>query len=1512
MSPLSSGEGRLLRRRPVAAALLLGTVAALVYALGLGGLLPGVGGVPRARGEGAAGEPAVQTDASVPAVSVVMIGATPGEAGGGSDETWGIGAGRDGEALVRYVQEPSGEGSWSLGPGLQDETGAPLAGFELDNPQAFSGAGPSPLAGQMTPDGAGAMVGEVGRSEVLLVRDPGSPGNAFREVKAVPEAELEPGELLFSHDRAPLLAPLDEGGGHAGALIVPVLEHGLNGERWVLHWEGSSQEWKREPIEAPSGSVAGEFHVLGIGGTSPTNAWLLAQISEGKVALFRRRAEEGEPPSWKPVALKAGGEAGEPLQVDGEDIVIPGEESEVVQTQVLTVTERGVWIDGERPAASASTTIFYDPAGEGPPTTTSWCTLERSPPGTQGCDGDLPFALPTGPSRSLAWTGSSRYGERVITGLPEGVSLRLEGERFVPLLGLGDKAGAFYGAAFTNPNEGWLGSAALPEHVTLTPAPNQLTPWPAAFHHALLAIAPQPEAPVGALSSEAIAVGDIGEVARYQPGEGWLPETLFGPNGKPERPRLRAVAWPTRDRVYAVGDGLRGSQIAMWLWRGETGLWEPDPGEPRNFRGNLLGIAFDPVDPAIGYAVGQGGVLLRFGKSWTQDDLPAEPPCTPLEGDNVEEAQRCSSWADASFTSIAFAGGEAIVAYRVLPRHDRSRDVGGLIVNDGAGWHVDSEAAATIGEGVPWAVAGLPDGGAAFAAGGNVYEREAIGTPWRATPTPFPGGGEPGQLALFREGGALRVVAAGSAPATIAAESEPEAPPGSPPTLPGGYPLSSSEERPLLRQTATGWSDEEHELNLAREPEGNWLDYDTVYNPDAIAAVLVDPTGAQGWAVGGDVEVEETHGPLDPLDTAEVARYRESSPPPGRGTSVTSASVPGRTASFAFGGNAQCASPCAARERARVGPDVWLEHALTEAGGEGVQGFFYTGPRLPNPAAIEGKKTAADRIHYPFELERYADILASSPVPAYTAPTTFELDESFSEASFESAFSGLPPPLGRAECAITACPGPSYYAVEPPNSRGEVPVRVIVLDDSSEVQPGQESWLREQLEGAAAAGKPAIVVGNANLLGEIAEHNHPGAEAVASILTGAAGNTGALASAYFYDAPEENVQRSLDVRGGSPVPTFGSGTLGYVSAVREEDNEAFNGASGFLLGNVELATRSAATNQATVKVSLIPDIEELALEAKDGTLLHRSQSALFAALARRPRAGNRSQRGQPKPQTSLYIPIPSNCVGASCATAILPEYEFNSSDKEVGDFVEPNLASAEEHAVLLGPGEVPIPQPKSGLFCAYNKGETKVKISAGGLSYELPVTVQAGSVRRPCGTTHVKQAAATGKTEVAPPAPAPAPTPAGATPAALLPIPPPPVVAVPPRPVAKSPLSPFLPPPAVPAPVFAALLPPVPTPARPTPPSGTSPVTQPVEAAEKEEESEEATESVGNNAAAYSPDEYEPPVGYLLGLVVLAAFAGAAVRRPRRRGRREVRVAPATISTMRAQRRASRDRRPPW
>ena len=105
----------------------------------------------------------------------------------------------------------------------------------------------------------------------------------------------------------------------------------------------------------------------------------------------------------------------------------------------------------------------------------------------------------------------------------------------------------------------------------------------------------------------------------------------------------------------------------MWLWRSDTGLWEKDPAAPIGFEAHLMDVAFDPANPDRGYAVGRTGALLRYGKSWMQEELPA-------------------GFGSADLTQVAFAGSQALVA--------AGRD---LLVNDGAGWRVDAGVRALLG-----------------------------------------------------------------------------------------------------------------------------------------------------------------------------------------------------------------------------------------------------------------------------------------------------------------------------------------------------------------------------------------------------------------------------------------------------------------------------------------------------------------------------------------------------------------------------------------------------------------------------------------------------------------------------------------------------------------------------------------------------------------------------------------------------------------------------------------------
>ena len=1290
--------------------------------------------------------------------------------------------------------------------------------------------------------------------------------------------------------------------------------------------------------------------MLALDASSPGDAWLLGQLASsgpypsGAVALFRR-VEEAGVYVWKPVALKAGGGDGEahPLLVpvgNGETapFSVPGAgSSPAVAQQLLTVTGEGVWIDGERmdtSGADAAVTIFFRPEGEaGGSPQASWCPAGPAP----ACTYQLPRALPLGtPIRSIAWAGGGPFGERVITGLSGGVSLRLDGTSFSEVLSLGGGAGpaldpgSGFGAAFSSPDEGWLGGL-LPIHLTSAPSSSQLRPWPVPFRRNLQAITAQPGAPVASLGSEALVVGELGAVGRYKPGLGWVPESLFGPGERIERPNLRAVAWPTPTRAYAVGD-----EGQMWLWRGETGLWERDPATPINFRGNLLGIAFDPDNPARGYAVGtadvsgSGGVVLRYGKTWTEEALPAQAQGANLLG-------------------VAFAGSEALVPFvHVLRNGSGLSYVAGLLANSGAGWHVDEEATRLIQAegGQPAAVAGLPDGGAAFATqrgsgGPRVYERQGPGAPWQATSSPLPGTGA-GSLALFREGGALRAMVAdgGAISAGQIAETAPS--PGTPGVLIGPLvPTGGPEAGAVLRQTADGWSDERHEVEIPEEPEGGYVLWDQQYTPDPVMAMLVDPSGGYGWTVGGQTGEEL-------LQTADVERYGEDATAP---TGFTATSVPTNGwATFAIGGHAECDAPCAERAFARVGPQVWMEAAVKLASRIGARAFLYTGPSVS-----QARVGAHRELPVPFaaEFERSEQLLGSgAPMSTYVVPSVPDLDarpeREGTEHTWESIFAGFPqqalidqngqPP----SCTSTAGCAGAHYAFESAAAGGRV--RVIVLDETTaEIGEAQLSWLEGQLEAAHDAHEPAIAVGSGNIETQISVGRTQWGALAKVLVTGHRGAAAGLcdqlehehapdstrcdaASAYFYDSPEVNEQRPLH-SGPESIPSFGSGTLGYVEKFQEAKGN-FHGASGILLAQVNAAARVPATNRAEVQVPLIPVVGELALEAKQGTLLRRSEPALFAGLARRPRAGCDSVSDVRECEVDPYIPIPSICTG-ECGTALLPEYGFKSSDPEVGAFVKPNLGSASALTPLLGPEGKPIPEPetgsgaKSGLFCAYNPGTTNITIEAGGYAALLPVTVQRGSVREPCGTVKLKNPPVLEEPSLASPPPPPSPlAPATAAPPGtaplLLPAPPPP--ASPPVPIPAPVRQPPPPPPFFVLPIAsvvpaAFVPPPLPPAANPTPPSGTSAVTSPVEAAQKEEEEEEATESVSNQALAYRASEHEPSPAYVLGVVLLAAFAGASVGRSRRarRGWRGAEIAPArAVSERSSQRLGDLTRRRRW
>ncbi len=1462
-------------------------------------------GTVRAEGGGAlVAEPVLPATA---AGARQLFGASPAEAPG---EVWGVGTKPGtGESvdLIRYTDA----GGWESVPEPVDaEGGAPVTGMEIPE---------TATAGRTTPAGGVVVAARIGTearsnvegSEAILVRDP---GGAFHAV-APTEGFLEKEEELFRYTgpfqaTSIRMAAVEEAGGKTGAFVVPYLPFPAAGTA-ILHYDG--EKWSREQICVakkselceidplpPGAAPTHGFKIVAIDATSPANAWLLAQVeangseNPGELVLLHR--EGGE---WRRVAM--GGALGafygsEETKI-GETKVLA---KVLEQGQPLTVTSAGVWVNTTIRSGSSETdaTFYYDTA-VGDPTvgqvTGAWCG--QLPPGkpeeaiASFCTGELPSALPHGEGRSFAWSGNGapgeEFGARAITGVGKGAMLLFEGGAFTPIPLDGNGGGAA-GAAIAFPAkegrgegeiEGWLGPS---YRLTREPIPSGLVSWPVPFRRPLLAVASQPGVPVGELGAQALAVGEAGEVTRYTPGVGWQPESLLSGGGTRSTANLRGVAWPVPGLAYAVGD-----EGAMWIWRKGTGLWEPDPGAPPNLiRGNFTGIAFDPNEPERGYAVGQQGLLLGHGriageestKSWTQEPLPEELGPEP------------------NFTSITFAGNEAIAA-----------GSGGVIVNDGSGWRrellaTEALKAATGGTGSARLVAGLPDGGAVIAGTtGAVIEREGAGAPWHAVPgAPL---GVPVAVQAVREGGQVRAIVSVEANAIDAGESEPslverpqfldQPPKGQAPLLIEPFPLPVSGY--IVRQTAIGWRDEQRQsYPIPPQPtdqahHAKELDIPKVQDP--VLAFLVNPEGSSGWAVGGQtgqlggtrVQPFEKEG----LQTAAVMRLGEAATPPGNASAVQIPVTPNE-ATFAIGGNAQCADVCADLAGTGIGPEVWLEAAVGKAAATpGVRAFLYTG------AGVAGGIEHAELSSSEFggEEAAYAHRLGSAAgaLPVYTTPAESDFYESLphenSLSLFAQKFAGFDAPLGGATPPSGTYPveggegdraaGNYSYAFQSTSLTGSEPVRVIVLDyPSAPLGAEEQCWLAGQLAAAKAAvpPQPAIVIGNREV----------GTDAGLSqlLVTGTdeacpEAQPGA-ASAYFYDSPEANVA-SFIAWGSATIPTYGTGSLGYIRIPNSKESGLSNGytaAAGFLLASVDTGARIPTTNIAPVTARLIPSIGSLAINALDGTLLRRSQVALFEALARRPEAGffcggNEAPTFCESVKPDPYVEIPARCVNQSvCATQLLPEYRFSSSRPDIANFVKQDPASSNLRAVYLNAEGKPEADPTSGLLCAFNSGTTTISIETGGLSYSVPVTIQKGSVAQPCGTvprTDLPAPAAA----VTPPPPPPASQPPFQLPHSSRPLPPPPPVPVGttpgplpvhyPTPIPVAHHVPAKPPAHPEIPFFAinsniiqvpVIVPPAPpAAAEPAPPTGTSPVTQPAVSPEPEQEEEAAFDLVHHAAA---------------------------------------------------------------
>jgi photosystem II stability/assembly factor-like uncharacterized protein len=1314
--------------------------------------------------------------------------------------------------LLRYTAE----GGWQIADVLREPNGSI---FKLLAPDKVEVSGIH-VAGAMAPSGEAWLSvaeepSEAGVPPVVgLFRR--APGGQFVLDR---EAMQQLGPLLESNSPSALKVNLRLGetnGQVYGMLTAPGQAQQASGEatqglRYGLLTEG---KWTLQSATPPSGLLnAGDEITLKLGDIQgPGEGWGAFEVRANHdirpgVGLILGHFQTGEHGGEWTFARTSTGALGTGL--DALDLTgAAADAAGSVEPLALKADGNDVWIEAgvrlppqrdERAPVVARYDLLSGRVEE------SWCTL----PGVanhcnEPLDPDHPAAVPNaifetedGPV-ALAlrqnFVDVFAHGEWRSVAAPGYGSLPGPGQPPLPQSSGED--------AFSSPNEGWLtgpGAHALGQWSAQGNS-SPLASWPLPDRSPLTGVALPANSDGGIGESGAVAVGFGGTTLSYASGEGWLIQPV------PPRARhlnLLGVAFAGGSSAFAVG------QFGVILhWNGSA--WSEDPQSISITDSQLNAVAFAPSGE--GWAVGANGTILHYdGADWS-----IEPPPAADTGIDI--------------TSVAVAGSSLFAV------------AGGNLITraPGGGWvDVPSSAlpAPALKRGSLRLVGGLPDGGLVVAGNSAVLVREAAGEGFNYAAQPLQGIAV--ALAPFREAdGKLRAYV------SIAPSGDEGSPPG---------------DGELMRQTAGGWQD----LSRAQYPASN-IEGDGAVKSDPVLAVASSPDGEHAWAVGGydgtkDAAERGTTAslPTRPAgwQTASLWRYDTTGSAEGPGLAPTTPNLPAKpgTVSFAFFTSPMCRTECVGVQDAQ--PDVNLTSAAkqiaTYAEQPGGPAFAMLGGNAVGP--VEGGALLAGRGKADFA--QLPELLAPlGSLPTFAALGRFDNDpqEHGDEARpWAEAFANAPPPLGSGTAAPGITPISSqaptgeahlFYAFDATQNGGTV--RVIVLDNSKgsleASATGQSKWLSEQLEAAEQASRPVVVMAARPLR----QADTSDGESVASLLaerdvlavftTDGAGPASGENAAETKELDEHHLVPENPSPGVSPIPEYEGASLGY----QQLSN---NGVKWYF---VSIDTHARATH-----VAAIPVLDSLSLKAVDGLNVARSLTLKFEAVGRRPAGTLATKAGEKEsfPGFDSYVQIPATSCGKS--PCVQPSYSFTSSEPTIGDFVEP---SGEGSPVpKLNSGGHPIPSSSSGLFCAYNSGSTTVTITAGLLSYSLPVTVQPGNIGSPCGTVfrpgvgtvvvlHSSQTQAPARGAAAPPPPPPAAL-SGVSPTIAFLAPPPalqPPAAVPaaPKPL-PAPTPPVPEPPLPQAPpeqvgASPAIVPPATPPVEPIPPGGAA---QAPSAAERKE-----------------------------------------------------------------------------
>lgn len=1407
------------------------------------------------------------TGMMAPAHSITILGSV---AGSEQHETWAYGFTSappaevqgerlpytaDGEQLVllRYTEETG----WEIADVLRNPNGTP---FKLLSPDEVQAPNPGEngvhVGGAMTPSGEAWM---------WVSEEPRTSGPPLFGVFH----RLPGGQFQLDSQATATLSPMQEA--NRGALGQLHLQQGPEGEVSGM-LTAPNQPEQQATVTGPQGSPISIKERLDFG-LLEDGVWKLqsaalppsSYLAPERTVTLEVGDIQGPGAAWGAFTVKQGAfvpaglilghlQNGQwtfgPTGLDALDLSGPvADPKGYVKPEALAAEGEAVWIGARVVLSSGSGQVVarYDSSTH--EVTSSWCTLPVPNNCEEPLDLDHPAAVPDTIIQTAEGPVAMALKEKLVHIFSDGRWTA------VPAPGYTESNGE----AFSGPTEGWLGgedavgrlspqstSPTSGSSASSTPQGTPLASWPLPDRSPLTSVALPPTSQGGVKEGGALAVGLNGTTLSYEPSAGWVVQPV------PPRARhinLLSVAFASPSSAFAVG------QYGVILrWDGTS--WSEDPQSISLTNSQLNAVAFSATGE--GWAVGVNGTILHYdGSSWS-----------------IEQPPPADSGVD--ITSVAVAGSEVFAV------------AGGDLITrqpDGTWQEVSpsllpSDPAPTAGS--LRVVAGLPDGGVIAGGRSVVLVREAAGAAFEYSSQPLEG--IVIALAPFRQAdGKLRAFASVASPALNGEVA--------------GFPPGDGE---LLRQTDAGWQDLS-QAEYAGPPSS--LPGDGALKSDPVLAVASSSSGEHAWAVGGYAGTLDSagQGTLTPLpsrssgwDTASIWRYDTDGSAVASALTSSSPGLPAKsgTVSFAFFTSPMCRVQCASA------PDAQPDVNLTAAAGEiatyaqqpGGPVFAMLGGNARGPtdererAAGEG---AVDFAHLPSLLAP----LNGLPTFAALGPFDYVKGQSDETQPWAEAFADAPAPFGsgpqaNAIAPVSAgAPTPAgivhrYYSFDA--SQNGATLRVIVLDNSrgslEGTVPGQRAWLEQQLQDAQ--GMPVVVIA-AEPLRETGSGVASDGSSVATLLA-KSGVLAVFTANGLSQLDEHHLIPENAPSGAAQIPEYEGAALGY----QEPGN---NGVMWYFV--------SVETQARQVNVEAVPVISSLSIKPLDGLTVARSLTLQFEAIGRRPPGTLATtplttapgSESEPFPGYDNYVAIPAPSCGARPCVA--PSYAFHSSDPTIGEFVVPSGPGSP--LPKLSSSGNPIPSSTSGLFCAYNSGTTTISVTAGLLSYSLPVTVEPGGFGAPCGTVHPpgagtvvvihSQQSQSPVGEASPPIEPTLITGSNLPP--LVPAPPPPTPAPPPPAPAPAPPPPLLLParPAASLGVPPAVPPPTAPPIEPIPPGASGYAQSPAAAERKEKAHKHASQSAFSIRPAGSGPEWFYLAVALTALlsVGLSGFGLRAAARPR-------------------------------